>query len=116
MSTGLFLSREEYEFYYPKEKSMTLTSRTLSARASSIKKMVSAKRLAELSGITHHSILHAIQRGSIKATPIGSVTVKRGRLTYTRPEGYKIQVGEVRRFLLKRAAKLKRLETAAVSS
>lgn len=92
-----------------------LTSRTIAARASSIKKMVSAKRLAELSGLKHHSVLHAIQRGSLKATAIGKVLVKRGTKTYTRPEGYKIEVGQARKFLLKRAAKVRKAEQAVVA-
>ncbi len=84
-----------------------MTSRTLMARVSSVKKAVTPRRLAELSGRTQHSILHAIQRKTIKATAVGE-TIDVG--THKRPEGYRIPVTEVRKYLKKCAAKLARKE------
>lgn len=85
------------------ESPMSALVKTLKARASAIKKPVSASKLAEMAGLKHHSVLHAIQRGSIKAKAASSVTLASGK---QRPLDYRISAREARRFIMKRADRL----------
>lgn len=91
------------------ETPMSALVKTLRARASAVKKTVTASSLAEMLGVKHHTVLHAIQRGAIKAKPADFVTLTTGKV---RPIDYQITATEARRVILRRAARLAKREAA----